>query len=198
MFILCFFPIAAFAQQFAEGKDYVLVSLPQEQTVKSPTPMIIEFFSYGCPWCYKIEAPLEKWIHAQNNQLKLEKIPVVFKPNWEVYAKAYYTAKALALQDKLNPLLFSAIQNKMHPILTNQSMIEFFTAHGVDKEIAASAFTHSPSIEMQVSQGMNLLAHYQIQAVPAFVVNYKYRTDLLMAGTPDRLFEILQYLLKLS
>nr|WP_277619290.1 hypothetical protein [Legionella norrlandica] len=42
------------------------------------------------------------------------------------------------------------------------------------------------------------MAHYQINAVPAFVVNNKYKTDLQMAGSEERLFEILDYLIRKS
>ena len=49
---------------------------------------------------------------------------------------------------------------------------------------------------MRVSNGMSLMASYQISGVPAFVVNNKYKTDLQMAGSPQRLFEILDYLMR--
>jgi thiol:disulfide interchange protein DsbA len=75
-------------------------------------------------------------------------------------------------------------------------MTDFFVAHGVDREIAKSAFGNSPSIDAQVSNGMALMAQYQISAVPAFVVNHHYKTDLQMAESPERLFEILNFLLK--
>ncbi|MFJ1268491.1 thiol:disulfide interchange protein DsbA/DsbL [Legionella lytica] len=197
--LFCFFlllPTLAFAATFVEGKDYVVVSNPQ--AVKSKAPIIEEFFSYGCPWCYKIEAPLHQWISTLGKGVQFERVPVVFKPSWELYAKAYYTAKTLALADKLNPALFKAIQVDRTPLESKQTMINFFVAQGVDREIAKSAFENSPSIDMKVQTGMSLMGAYQISAVPAFVVNQKYKTDLQLAGSPERLMEILNYLAKKS
>jgi thiol:disulfide interchange protein DsbA len=128
--------------------------------------------------------------------VQFERIPVVYQPNWELYAKAYYTAKALALTDKLNPILFKTIQTDKNPLATKQTMTNFFVAQGVDREIAKSAFENSPTIDMRVQSGMALMATYQVNAVPAFVVNNKYKTDLQLAGSPERLLQILDYLVR--
>ena len=109
--LLFLLPTMLFAETFTEGKDYQVVSSPL--ATHSKTPIVQEFFSYGCPWCYKIEAPLNEWAGKMGKSIQLERIPVVFKPNWELYAKAYYTAKTLALADKLSPLLFKAIQEEI-------------------------------------------------------------------------------------
>ncbi|EHL31894.1 thiol:disulfide interchange protein DsbA/DsbL [Legionella drancourtii] len=197
--LICFFlllPTMIFAAVFVEGKDYQIVANPQAIANKSKTPLIQEFFSYGCPWCYKIETPLHAWVNSMGKSVQFERIPVVFKPSWELYAKAYYTAKTLALSDKLNPLLFKAIQVERTPLESKQTMINFFVTQGVDREIAKSAFENSPTIEMKVQTGMALMATYQISAVPAFVINNKYKTDLQLAGSPERLLEILAYLVR--
>lgn len=195
--ILCLIlliPTLVFATDIVEGKDYqVVASAPIEQKL----PLVTEFFSYGCPWCYRIESPLDQWIVSLNKNITVERVPVVFKPDWELYAKAYYTAKTLAMSDKLTPQLFKTIQDDKNPLNSKQAMIHFFVAHGVDREIAKSAFENSPTIDIKVKTGMELMAHYQINAVPAFIINNKYKTDLQMAKSPEHLFEIMNYLLRL-
>lgn len=191
-------PAMALAASFVEGKDYQIVTNPNTTNNKNKTPIIEEFFSYGCPWCYKLERPLDTWVSKMGNNIQFERVPVVFKPTWELYAKAYYTAKTLALSGKMDPLLFKAIQEDRKPLDSKQAMINFFISQGVDKEIAKSAFENSPSIDMRVQNGLSLMGTYQISAVPAFVVNNKYKTDLQMAKTPERLFEILNYLARKS
>lgn len=187
-------PSLVFAADFVEGKDYQVVA--NASIERNKTPVVTEFFSYGCPWCYRIESSFNQWSVNLNKNASIDKVPVVFKPDWDLYAKAYYTAKTLALSDKLSPILFKAIQDEKKPLNSKQGMINFFVAHGVDREIAKSAFENSPTIDMRVKNGMELMAHYQINAVPAFVVNNKYKTDLQMAGSPERLFEIMDYLLR--
>ncbi|MDP3267527.1 MAG: thiol:disulfide interchange protein DsbA/DsbL [Legionella sp.] len=195
--LIILIPNLVFAADFKAGKDYQVIS-SLENTDKSKNPTITEFFSYGCPWCYKIELPLNEWAGKMGKTVQLERVPVVFKPEWELYAKAYYTAKTLALSAKISPALFKAIQEDRKTLSSKQSMIDFFVAQGVDREVAKSAFENSPTIDMRVRNGMQTMAQYQINAVPAFVVNHKYKTDLQMAGSPERLFEILDYLAKQS
>lgn len=190
--LLVLLPAIALAESFVEGKDYQI--LPNTQASKNKTPVIQEFFSYGCPWCYKLEAPLSEWRNGAGKNIQFDRVPVVFKPSWEMYAKAYYTAKTLALSDKMTPLLFKAIQDDKKNLDSKQTMIAFFVAQGVDKEIAKSALSSSPTIDMHVQNGMSLMSAYQINAVPAFVVNNKFKTDLQMAGSPTRLLELLNYL----
>ncbi|TAL64774.1 MAG: thiol:disulfide interchange protein DsbA/DsbL [Legionella sp.] len=192
--ILFLLPSMAMAAEFVEGKDYQVVAQSPNNVIKGPT--VTEFFSYGCPWCYKMESPLNEWSGKLGKAVRIDRVPVVFKPDWALYAKAYYTAKTLALADKMNPLLFKAIQDDKQGLNSKQSMIDFFAANGVDKEIAKSAFESSPTIDMRVNNGMALMAHYQIRAVPAFVVNNHYKTDLQMAGSPERLFKIMNFLMK--
>ncbi len=194
--LILFIPSLVFAADFVEGKDYQVVAGASIE--RNKTPLVTEFFSYGCPWCYRIESPFNQWALSLNKNASIDKVAVVFKPDWDLYAKAYYTAKTLALSDKLSPLLFKAIQDEKNPLNSKQAMINFFVAQGVDREIAKSAFENSTTIDMRVKNGMELMAHYQVNAVPAFVVNNKYKTDLQMAGSPERLFEIMNYLLRKS
>jgi thiol:disulfide interchange protein DsbA len=196
IWLMFLFPVLSLAAEFTEGKDYQIVTSTQIAENKSKVPVITEFFSYGCPWCYRIEAPLNDWAGKMGANAQLDRVPVVFKPDWELYAKAYYTAKTLALVNKVNPVLFKTIQVDKKSLATPQEMIQFFVGQGVDREIAKSAFQSSPTIDMHVKNGMNLMAQYQINAVPAFVINNKYKTDLQMAGNPERLFEILTFLMK--
>ncbi len=196
--ILFLLPVMAFAAAFVEGKDYQAVAPAPLEATKNKTPMITEFFSYGCPWCYKIDPSVTEWVGKMGTKVQFERIPVVFKPEWDLYAKAYYTAKMLALSDKLNHQLFKTIQEEKNPLASKQAMINFFVAHGVDREIAKSAFESSPTIDMHVQNGMSLMANYQINAVPAFVINNKYKTDLQMAGSQERLLQIMDYLVRKS
>ncbi|KTD32599.1 thiol:disulfide interchange protein DsbA/DsbL [Legionella israelensis] len=188
------FPSLTFAETFIAGKDYQVIS---SHGGKRAQPEVVEFFSYGCPWCYRIEKPLNEWLKSEGKKVAFKRVPVVFNKEWENYAKAYYTAQALSMTDKLTPLLFKAIQEERH-LSTRQKMIDFFVKHGVNPQVAQSAFEHSPSIDLHVKNATQLMAQYQINAVPAFVIDKRYKTDLQMAKSPERLFLILNYLLHKS
>ena len=185
------------AEPFVAGKDYVL--LKNGKTHNSPHAIeVTEFFSYGCPWCYRIDASLKQWALKQGSAVSFHKVPVIFHKDWVYYAKAYYTAKALALNSQLDKPLFKAILKDKTPLNSEQAMVDFFIDHGVEKETVQSAFTHSPEIELNLAAGQKLMGQYQINAVPALVINGQFKTDLQMAKSETRLLTILDYLVKKS
>ncbi|WP_133128572.1 thiol:disulfide interchange protein DsbA/DsbL [Legionella nagasakiensis] len=194
--LLFIIPTITFAEEFIAGKDYVLVK--NADPVHSPANKVVvtEYFSYGCPWCYRLESELNRWVDAQGKTISYNKVPVIFNKDWEYYAKAYYTAKALDLSAQLSPALFNAILKEKQSLNNDKAMVDFFANHGVDAKVASSAFLHSPSIDIEINDSKRQMAHYQIAAVPALVVNNDYKTDLQMAKSEERLFAILDFLVK--
>jgi protein dithiol oxidoreductase (disulfide-forming) len=182
---------------FTEGEDYVLV-INNSNTSSFPENKVTvtEFFSYGCPWCYQLEPKLQAWLKKKPSNLIFERVPVIFEPHWENYAKAYYVAKALGIESKLTPKLFNAIQEKNKTLGTESAMSDFFIKQGVKKEVAESAFQPSPSLDAQVKQAPQLMQAYQIYVVPAFVVDGKYRTDLQLAMDEKKLLAIVSFLIE--
>ncbi len=187
-----------FAADFIEGKDYEILKNPNKVDNDTTTINVTEFFSFGCPWCYRIEPALQTWIKEHSQTIYFRRVPVIFNKDWEFYAKAYYTAKALSLSSKLDPMLFKAINTDKRPLNSDKLMVDFFIEQGVNPVTVKSAFGYSPSIDLSVKTSLSLMAEHHINAVPAFIVNNKFKTDLQMAKSQERLFEILNYLLTQS
>jgi thiol:disulfide interchange protein DsbA len=59
--------------------------------------------------------------------------PVAFNELWSKHAKAYYTAEALGVVDKVHADFFDAIQNKKEKLDTEEELAKFFNAHGVNE-----------------------------------------------------------------
>ncbi len=184
-----------------EGVDYATVSAPMPTDANTPkgNVQVTEFFSYGCPYCYHLDPTVEQWLKSKPANVSFNRIPVVFHPTWAVYAKAYYAAQALGVEDKVTPVLFNAIQNDKQPMTNQQDLEKVFVAQGVSKNDFESAFNFSPGVDAQIKRGQDLMQAYQIMAVPAFVVNNQYRTDLgMVKGDDKRLMQVLSYLVTKS
>ncbi len=108
LFIALLLPTLAFAEDFVAGKDYEIVNGSTATTNKNKVA-VTEFFSYGCPWCYRIEPSLASWVKKQGTKIQFSRVPVVFHKDWSYYAKAYYTVHLLGLDAKLNPALFKVV-----------------------------------------------------------------------------------------
>ena len=184
-----------FGANFIEGQDYEVITETSLINNKKDVAIVTEFFSYGCPWCYKLEPALDKWLSQQGSKTHFKKVPVIFNKDWEFYARAFYTAQALALNSKFNPALFKAIIDDKQVLNTSEAMINFFIKNGVDAATAKSAFTHSPSIDLDIANSQRLMTKYRIAGVPAFIVNNRFKTNLEMAKSEKRLFEIINFLM---
>ncbi|KTD20939.1 thiol:disulfide interchange protein DsbA [Legionella lansingensis] len=195
LFIVLFIPVVAFAEEFIAGKDYELLK-GDAPTQASAKVSITEFFSYGCPWCYRLEPALNTWLTQQGNKVRFSRVPVVFNKDWKFYAKAYYTAHLLGLEAKLNPALFKAIQHDKLRLTNNKAMINFFAAEGVDTATVKSAFENSTTVDLQLAEGLAMMSRFHINGVPAVVINNQYKTDLQMAQNQERFFKILDFLVE--
>lgn len=193
--ILCTLASFSYAETFTEGKDYVILTSPA--LIAKDKPYVVEYFSYGCPACFHLEKVLSPWVEKNKDQLHFSRIPVVFHPEWEVYAKAYYTAEALNLLPTASESLFKAIQADNAPLKTNSEMSKFFVEQlNAQDDLVKSAFHHSPTIELKIQEGMAKAAQLGINQVPSFIVNERYKTDMSMAKSPERLIAILNELIK--
>lgn len=196
---LLFLPVfstATAAESFVAGKDYVILKTTPLDEPDSQVVNVTEFFSYGCPWCYRIDTQLNHWAHEKGKGIFYSKVPVIFNQDWEYYARAYYTAEALSLEKTLTPELFKAILKDKKALNSNHAMIDYFKSHGVQETIAQSAFQHAQSIDIEIDNSKRKMAQYQINAIPALIVNSRYKTDLQMAKNQTRLLEILDFLVE--
>ena len=155
--MLLLISLTSFAENFVAGKDYEMIKDADKLDSVNGAISVTEFFSYGCPWCYRLEPALNNWVSKQGTNIYFKKIPVVFNKDWEYYAHAYYVANALALNSTLNASLFKAILHEKQPLNSKQGMVDFFTKNGVDLATAQSAFNHSPSIELQTAAGIAMM-----------------------------------------
>lgn len=198
LFVALLMPVVSVGSSLVEGKDYKKLSSEDKIQGSGGIVNVSEFFSYGCPWCYRLEGPVAKWVKQQDGNIFFSRVPVVFHPDWVYYAKAYYIVDALSLGSKFSDDLFKAIIVDKKRLNSDQQMIDFFVSHGVAKDVAESSFMHSPSIDMRLNDDAQTLARYQISGVPTFVVNGQYEVNLLMAKTEDHLFEILSALVDMA
>ncbi|MBA4697209.1 MAG: thiol:disulfide interchange protein DsbA/DsbL [Legionella sp.] len=200
------FPILSYSADFVAGKDYEVLSeqarsldpLSSKTVPAQDVVPVTEFFSYGCSWCYHIEPYFTGWLKKQGNAIQLTRVPVVFRPDWKLYAKAYYAIKQLKMESIIHPLLFKSIQEKTLPLNQPEIMRQFFIDHHCDANAVKNIFDDPASFNGELSEDMASLAALHIQSVPSFIVNHRYKTDLRMAENETRLLEVLDYLVKMS
>jgi protein dithiol oxidoreductase (disulfide-forming) len=206
VFIIMMLSIAACSSQSPQstshkplqaGVDYQLIP-PAIGVTAAPKNKIevVEFFSYGCPWCFRFESTLQPWLASQPSDVAFSRVPVVFQPGWSTLARAYYTAKNLGVENKITPAIFDAIHVKQEDLTTQAALEKFFIAEGVSKQNFDSAFNFTPGIDAQMMRGDQLMRAYNIFEVPTLVIDGKYKTNIVMTkGNVKRLVEVLDFLI---
>lgn len=181
---------------FQAGREYQVIQNNLGVTTPASSKIkVIEFFSFGCPWCFHVEPDLEAWLKHVPKDVEFDRVPVVFETGWDSLAKLYYTAKGLQVSEPLILPIFKAIQEQDQNLTDVNLAKQFFVQHGVSAQDFDSAYNFSPGIDAQLQRGDALMKSYGVYAVPSFVVNGKYVTNMSMAnGDTKRLLKIVDYL----
>ncbi|MBT9098114.1 thiol:disulfide interchange protein DsbA/DsbL [Methylovulum psychrotolerans] len=178
----------------AESVGYETLS-PAQPTQHPDKVEVIEFFWYGCPHCYAFEPELAKWLKKLPKNVEFIRQPAVFSEQWGKHAKAYFVAESLGVVDKVHTDLFDAIQNKKQKLDTEEEQAAFFVAHGVDAAQFHDAYK-SFAVDSKMRQAPVTAARYGITGVPTVVINGKYVTSGPIAGSHEKMLEVMDTLIK--
>ena len=178
----------------AESVGYETLS-PAQPTQNPAKIEIIEFFWYGCPHCYAFEPLLEKWKKNLPANVEFIRLPAAFNELWSKHAKAYYTAEALGIVEKIHADFFEAIQNGKEKLDTEASLAAFFEAHGVTESQFKVAY-NSFAVDSKMRQAPLMASRYGITGVPAIIINGKFKTNGTLAGSHEKMIEVIDKLIK--
>ena len=177
----------------AEG-GYELLS--PAQPVKNPNKIeVIEFFWYGCPHCYSLEPSMVEWLKNKPENVEFIRQPAVFSDLWGKHAKAFFTAEALGVSEKVHADLFDAIQNKRQKLTSEDDLAKFFAAHGVKDEDFRAAY-NSFLVDAKLRQAETMGPRYGITGVPTIVVNGKYRVTATTAKSQENMIAVTNQLIQ--
>lgn len=168
---------------------------PAQPTQHADKVEVIEFFWYGCPHCYDFEPELKKWVKSQDKNVEFIRQPAAFNEVWSKHAKAYYTAEALGVVDKIHDDFFDALQNKKQSLETEEDLAKFFVAHGV-KEADFHDTYNSFVVDAKMRKAPLMAAQYGLTGVPAIIINGKYKTNGPLAGSHEKMLEVMTRLVK--
>ncbi len=188
--------LLTFASVASQANEAGYETLTPPQPTENPDKIeIIEFFWYGCPHCYAFEPLLEQWVKTLPKNVEFIRQPAVFSEACGKHAKAYYTAEALGIVDKVHNDFFDAIQNKKEPLDTEASLAKFFADHGVKEADFHDAYNNF-GVDAKLRQAPIMASKYGITGVPAIIINGKYKTNGTVAGSHEKMIEVMNKLIK--
>ncbi len=169
---------------------------------KLPTPQptrtgdkieVLEVFWYGCPHCYHFEPVLDKWLNEKPDYIEFVRMPGILGKNWLPHARAFYTAEKIGILDIIHTSLFDAIHRDKRKILDEKSLRVFFSEHGVSGDEFDQAY-NSKEVEEKVRAAFSAGQNYALTGVPAIIINGKYSTSASMAGSFEKIIDVINTL----
>ena len=197
LILIMFFGGAAAAQEnYAPGRDYVVISPPLPVRVAPGKVEVIEFFNFSCPHCFRLQRPFHKWQSERDmSDITLIRVPVVFQQTGGHYARAYYTLESLGAADDLYTKMFGAIHRERKLLNSKGRFMDWLEEQGYDAAAAESAYD-SFSVNLKVARAERTIAEYGIDSTPQLAIGGKYVISTGLAGSRERMLDILSALVK--
>ena len=168
--------------------------LPSPQpTITGDKIEVLEVFWYGCPHCYHFEPFIEKWLKQKAEYIEFVRMPGILGKNWLPHARAFYAAEKLGILEEIHEPLFDAIHRDKRKIIDEKSLRVFFSEHGISGKQFDEAF-RSKEVEEKVKTAFTAGKNYALTGVPAVIINGKYVTGASMAGSYDKIIEVINTL----
>lgn len=166
---------------YQAGKHYIVLDNPVT-TVDAKRVEVNEVFWYGCHHCFVFEPLVETWSESIADDTVLVRTPANWHVNMELHARAFYTAKALKVLDKVHEAIFEAMNVKKQKLDKEKTIEALFVKYGeVDPGKFRKTF-NSFGVNSAVRQADSRQRAYQITGTPEMIVNGKYRITAAMAG----------------
>ncbi|MGH8307620.1 MAG: thiol:disulfide interchange protein DsbA/DsbL, partial [Gammaproteobacteria bacterium] len=154
---------------------------------------------YGCPHCFAFEPYVDAWLKHKPANVVFKLIPASWTggEHMDIDAKAFYTAQALGIGEKIHDPLFNAIhvQNQYALISSQDALQGFFGKYGVSKQQFDSTW-NSFGVQLKMNQALQTLQRYGIQGVPTFVINGKWLTGAGYQMVPADAVKCIEFLVQ--
>lgn len=170
---LAFNTALALAVEPKEGRDYYNIE-PAPPVGSGDQVEVLEFFMYTCPHCKNLDPALQEWRKKLPENVKFHHVPAMFGGVANLHAKAFFALEVLGEEDKVHQAFFDAIHEQKKRLRTQKEIEAFLAGQGVDVDKFREAMD-SFTVQTKANRAAALMRRYGIRAVPALVVDGRYR-----------------------
>jgi thiol:disulfide interchange protein DsbA len=158
---------------------------------------VIDFFWYGCPYCYQLLPMIEAWEKTKPADAILRRVPAVLREEWVPDAHLYYTLELLGVADRLHAKAFDAIHRDRVLITDREAWAKWAVANGIDRTKWDEAY-NDKSVRDNVVRAVEMARNYDVRGTPAMVVDGRYQTSGGLAGSLKNVMPTVNGLINLS
>lgn len=179
-----------------EGKAYQVLKSPVALDEKDKGVTVQEFFSYQCEHCYEFSDDLHRWKKSLPSGVKVVQVPVLFTKSMKAQALLFYTLQSMGLYEKVSPAVFKAIQREGKKLDSVDNIAHFMNErYQVPSEKFKQVY-NSLDVVRSAEKAYDLIMSIRLQAIPAMLIGGRYLTNPQMAGSPENMLKVVDYLIK--
>ncbi|QDQ26778.1 thiol:disulfide interchange protein DsbA/DsbL [Chitinimonas arctica] len=173
--------------------DYLSSAKPTDAPGKIE---VIEFFWYGCPHCFHLDPKVEAWVKTLPKDVSFRREHAMWDGRSDMtgHAKIFIALKALNQVNALTPKVFEAVQQSKIELRDEKVLFDWVAKQGVNRAQFEAAYK-SFSAQSQFTRASQLTRDYQIDGVPTFIINGKYKTSPSKTQSEDKLFVVMNELI---
>jgi thiol:disulfide interchange protein DsbA len=158
---------------------------------------VIDFFWYGCPYCYQLLPLMTAWEKSKPADVVLRRIPAVLRQEWLPDAHRYYTLDLLGEAERLHTKAFDAVHRDRILSADLESWARWAVAHGIDRAKWDAAH-NAQGVRDKVVRAVETGRDYDVRATPVIAVDGRYQTGSGHAGSVENVVPTLEGLIKLA
>jgi thiol:disulfide interchange protein DsbA len=142
---------------------------------------IIDFFWYGCPFCYELLPVFAEWESRKPVDVTVRRIPAILRETWLPEAHLYYTLEMLGEAERLHARVFDSVHKDRLRTNDPQAVAAWATQNGINGDKWLSTYA-AEEVRKRVIRAVELVRTYDVRGTPSIVVDGRYQTGGGLAG----------------
>lgn len=162
-----------------EGTDYEVIPNGQPFEAAPGKVEVVEVFNHVCPACASFQPLVSAWKSSLPADVNFVYVPALFGGPFDTYARVFYAAQAMGLEDRTHDALYRAIHidrtlKGERGQDTPQDIGRFYQGYGADPAQFAEAMG-SFAVEGKLAKAKQFAQRSGVQGTPTLIVAGKYR-----------------------
>ena len=165
--------------------------------VTSPEGKILvqEFFWYGCPHCYHLEAEIEPWLERLSDDVVFERRALALGQHWLPLTRAFYAAEMLDAVEDTHREVFLAIHEDGKRLGDLDAIADFYADRGVEEQAFRDAY-QGFSVQNEIRRTGQIAQAAGVRGVPALLVDGRYLVTGRLAGGNAEMLQVVDALIE--
>jgi protein dithiol oxidoreductase (disulfide-forming) len=177
------------------GHEYRVIEQPPGE--RGEHVEVIEFFWYGCPYCWELQASLEEWLKRKPGDVTLRRVPALLGDSRLPHARIYYALEALGELDRLHQQVYHGYHVEGLPMGKPDVVAQWAVRHGITREKWLDAYNSDAVVRKSLRARELTLAH-DVQGTPSIVVDGRYLTSSSMTGGARNMMPMVDALIHIA